>query len=149
MRVVQGLRRVELTDRPDCIPKARPRGLAAKGLTYERQVGKRLAKAWPNVVGHQWFRFWDREGPGFCQTDYYIVLPNQVLLIECKLTETPRGFEQIGLLYRPILSELYGLPVTGVMVCRNLVSRTSPCLIRNVQESLRAPGGNFLCLLLP
>lgn len=144
-RVIYQLRSCALLPgRPSFIPKVkRLYGTKAKGITYEKKIGRRLGSLWP-VVSGQWFEFRDANGLGCCQTDHYVVLDDQVLLVECKLTETWVGFSQIDLLYRPILEAVYGKPVTGVMACKHLTTRVNPRLITDVRSALRVPGANFV-----
>jgi hypothetical protein len=142
-RQLQGLVSCQvLGTRPNCIPRSRLKGSALRGLTYEKKVGKFLKTLFPDLHSGQWFSYVDASGHGYCQVDHYAVLANQVLLVECKLTETPVGFAQIKDLYRPVLEQRYGLPVTGVQAARHLVSRRN--LILNIRDALQQPGRDFL-----
>lgn len=142
---VNGLRVVSILEgRPNHIPYSRPRGVRQKGLTHENKVGRTLRQVFDDVTSGQWFRFLDANGWHCCQIDHYVVLEDQVLLIEAKLTETWVGFSQIDFLYRPVLRHLYGQPVTGVVACRNLVTRRNPLLINDISEALERPGANHV-----
>ena len=144
-RVVEGLDLVALLPgRPKYIPLARGlRGSKAAGLAYEKKVGRKLRRLWPDLVSGQWFEYSDANGVGCCQVDHYVVLDYQVVVFECKLSQTPVGFSQIDLLYRPILEMVYGKPVTGVQVCKHL-REIDPRIVSKVQSALAAPGCNFL-----
>ena len=131
-----------LGSRPNCIPKARARGSAARGLTYERKVGKYLKTLFPNLKSGVWFQYQDGSGPGYCQPDHFVKLPNQTLLVECKLSEKQSGYSQMLDLYRPILEQTYGLPVTCVLAARHIVSRRK--LILDVRDALATPGEVYL-----
>lgn len=101
------------------------RGLPAKGLAYERRFGRWIAEKLPIRSG-EWFAFEDVNGPGLAQPDHFAVLPDKILLFECKLTQTPEAWRQIRGLYGPILSFYFGLPVEGVQVCRRVVDCPDP-----------------------
>src|SRR4051812_24584328 len=106
-KVIEGLRVCTmLPSRPSYIPKSRPKGSKAVGCAYERKIGKKLKKIWPDLVSGQWFQYVDQHGRSCCQTDHYVVLDDQVLLLECKLTQTDVAFTQMDQLYKPILRML-------------------------------------------
>lgn len=67
-----------------------------------------------------WLYFSDENGPGYAQPDHYVVQDNRVLLIECKLSQTPRAWVQMRKLYKPLLEMYYNLPVLCIQACRNL-----------------------------
>ena len=136
-----------LEGRPSYIPRPGGKGAKALGRAYEKKVGKFISRRWPGLISGQWFEFLDRNGPGVCQPDHYIPFEDQVLLFECKLTQTDVAFSQMDQLYKPILRQLYGRPVTGVQVCKHLVDRRP--IITDLRETLLKPGSNFLwhCLL--
>lgn len=134
---------------PGFIP--RPKGLKgskAQGRAYEKKVARKLQRIWPGLISGQWFEYKDSNGIGCCQVDHYVVLPEQIVLFECKLTETDYAFSQIDLLYRPVLEMMYHRPVTGVQVCKHLV-QLSPRLISDVRRVVQFPGLNFVwhCLV--
>ena len=72
---------------------------------------------------------------GFCyaQPDHYIVFPTHVLLIECKLSQKSRAFPQMGLLYVPLLREIYNLPIVGVQACKNLYMIPKKYLVDDIR----------------
>lgn len=131
-----------LACRPRFIPKARPRGLKAVGIAYERKVGVLLRKIFRSVESGRWFEFVDCGQTRCCQVDHFVNLPNQVLLIECKLSEKDHAWEQMRNLYAPILMSLYGKPVTRVQATKILRSGKRPIL--DLREALLWPGGEFL-----
>lgn len=149
IREIQDLRFATPCHYPPHLPRTRRlKGNKAKGITYERVVGRRVAKRWPALISGQWFRFIDANGQGYCQPDHFIVFPDQVLLLECKLTQRDRAFVQINHLYRPVLSYLYQRPVTGVMVCKNLIQETRQ-LVEDLEDTLSLPGRNHVLHMLP
>ena len=87
-----------MSGRPSHIqPLRRKGGSKAKGLTYEKQVGRWLKRQGWDPVSGQWFSFRDSAGYGCAQTDHLLFMPDQVVVVECKLTETWVGFSQIRL----------------------------------------------------
>src|SRR5215207_3219358 len=129
--------------RPAFIPPQRGKGTKALGLAYEKKVGKLLAKHWPGRLrSGVWFEFLD-DRPRWCQVDHFVVLPNQILLVECKLAEKASAWSQMRDLYAPILSRLYpNRPVTRVQATKILRSGKRP--IKDIREALLWPGGEFL-----
>lgn len=126
-RVLKGLTSAKITEPPK-IYAERPKlkGSRAKGITYERMVGRRLQERInkgeipAELVSSQWFSFFDSVGPGYCQIDHYLICPGFIILIECKLTQSDSAPDQMDKLYRPILEMIYGVPVVCVQVCKNL-----------------------------
>jgi len=102
---------------PAGIPKPRLRGIKAFGGRYEKAVGKALPEAEKGV----WWEFRDRNGPGLCQTDFVLPLPDVLVVIECKHTWTDEGMDQLAGLYIPVLQRATGQPVIGIQVCKHLV----------------------------
>lgn len=131
-----------LPTRPKYIPapRRRPKGAKALGLTYEKRVGVYLSRLFPGLRSGVWFEF---EGPerGCCQMDHFVVLDEQVLLVECKLKETFKAWPQIAR-YRRVLSAYFCLPVTGVQAVRYLSSGRKPLV--DIHDALRRPGRDFL-----
>ena len=112
------LHSARLIERPNCIPKSRPRGTKALGLRYERSLAKYL----PGATHGQWIEFADRNGPGFCQPDFLLNFrPRCMVVLECKLSWTFDAVEQLDNLYRPVVEKVFGLPAVGVVVTKNLV----------------------------
>lgn len=75
---------------------------------------------WPGFKHGQWLRFVDEGGSGCAQPDLFKVFPTHVLLLEVKLTHTEFAWPQMEGLYKPLLEEIFGRPVTTVQVCKNL-----------------------------
>lgn len=130
-----------LQSRPSFIPPQRGRGTKALGLAYEKKVGKVLRRLFPEVFSGTWFEFLD-DRSRWCQIDHFVVLPGQVLLVECKLSEKDSAWSQMRDLYTPVLLSLYHRPVTRVQATKFLRSGRRP--INDVREALLCPGGEFL-----
>lgn len=147
-RVIDDLRVCALLSaRPKFIPRPGGKGSKALGRTYQNKVGKFIRRKFPDLVTGQWFEYVDANGRGWCETDHYLVFEDQVILFECKLTQTHVAFLQMDELYKPILRKIYGKPVTGVQVCKHLTERGRS--ITDVREALIRPGSNLLwhCLV--
>lgn len=120
---------------------ARPRGVKAQGLRYERA----LAKALPEAQHGKWFEFEDMAGHGYCQPDLILVRPEWVLVLEAKLSWVAEGHTQIEQLYRPVLEKTFQRKVIGVVVTkvlkpetpRNLVcGNLERAIVRSVERDL-------------
>lgn len=107
-----------------------------QGLRYEARFGDHLRALGEIPLSSQWFEFQDLEGPGFCQTDHLIVRPDEVLIFECKRSYRPWVWDQLLRLYRPIVEEVFELPVRVAAACLYL----NP----EAQGQFRAPLDLFL-----
>ena len=130
-RVISGLVFAAVCEKPPSIPLAtRVRGAKRLGHKYERDFAKALKARYPqSCLAGQWFRFIDRNGQGFCQTDLLLKRPGEIIIFECKLTDTEKGRSQISRLYAPVVSHVFGLPVRGVVVARHLTRESELALI--------------------
>jgi len=124
--------------------KRKLKGKRAKGLSYERLVGKTLGR-WKDegsldckIHLGRWFYFIDKNGHGWCQPDIYLEFKDCIILIECKLTQTENAFLQMKELYVPVLQKVHGKPVYTVQVCKIL--RYAPKLRLNcIMEMVDRP----------
>jgi len=98
-------------------PKSRSRGAKAAGLRYERAVARAL-KGW--AIHGQWFKFIDKNGPGWCCPDLLARFADSLVVIEVKLTETAAARAQISQLYWPVLGKIAKRPLLGVQIARHL-----------------------------
>lgn len=124
-RKIEGLRWAQLCARPSFAKQSRARGAKRAGLHYEGLV----AEAIPGGRRGLWFKFEDRNGPGWASPDLVLgvgaqsdVLPTCFVAFEVKLTFTEEAFGQLNDLYLPILRHCGRVPVFGVVVCRNLTA---------------------------
>lgn len=102
--------------RPAGLPRSRPRGSKGAGLRFERLV----AKQFPGALHGPWFQFVDSYGVGYCQPDMVMNLKTSIVVVECKLTDTPAAQAQLDELYFPVLRKAFDLPVRGIIVVKNL-----------------------------
>lgn len=120
-RVVRGLEHAELwTGRPPYKDR-RLRGAAARGLAYERRVGKYLYRRTrprandlrAQLLQGPWIRYEDAHGYGAARPDHVLVQPGLLWIIECKLTHTGAARSQLLDLYLPLCSTIW--PNRGVV----------------------------------
>ncbi len=145
VRRIRGLRWAELRDTGP-FPYQKPRKRAQKdGLAYEKKVGRTLKRMLRDeqLEGElrlsQWILFVDDNGTGWAQPDAYILMPDRILLIECKLTQSDVATPQLLSLYLPLLRKIYNLPIVCLQVCHNL--RYVPKrLVEGPEELLANPG---------
>lgn len=93
------------------------------------------SEVWP----HQWFNFRDENGWGAAQADVFLVLPDRVVLFECKLTENPKAFTQMVNLYSPLLRRIFRKPITRIQVCKNLRAGLRRVEVSSLEEAVSAP----------
>jgi len=136
-RHISGLLWASQGERPQGLTKSKAQGSKALGLSYERKVGKALAKALDDPLLGPWYYFLDYYGKGYCQPDVVWLGPDYTLVFEVKLTDTPAALTQILKLYKPVLELVYGKPVRGVVVTKNLTKDTLPqTLTTNLDDAL-------------
>jgi hypothetical protein len=134
-----------LRERPTFIPKAkRLRGSRAAGMAYEKKVGKVLRILFKEVHSARWFEYEDSARAGVCQVDHFVVLPEKIILVECKLSETEEAWSQMADLYAPILAQHYRRGVARVQAARHL--RTGRKLLSDINAA--KPGQEYLWHLL-
>ena len=120
-RQISGLKSaVALVGRPKCIPLGRPRGQKAWGIRYEREIAKRL----PMASKGMWFKFEDRNGPGFCQVDFLLSLVGYMIVLESKYTWTLDAHVELETLYLPVVEMALRQKTQGVVVCKSVTVQT-------------------------
>ena len=92
-----------------------------QGLYYEKQVARVLPQP---CLHSQWFEFVDSCGRRYCQPDYLLPAPWGLAIVEVKLTDTPEAKEQLRHLYIPVVERALGKPCRGIIICKNLTSRS-------------------------
>lgn len=145
VRRIRGLRWAELRSSGP-FSKRSPKARAQKaGLAYEKKVGRTLKRMLRQeelegeLRANQWVQFSDENGIGWAQPDFYLLMENGILLMECKLTQSDSATPQLLSLYLPLLRKIYNLPILCLQICHNL--RYVPKkLIDGPQELLGAPG---------
>jgi hypothetical protein len=145
VRHVEGLIWAQAVAKGPFGPQGRKKGAKARGLAFERDVAKALPRpeAW---AFNPWYQFGDRNGGGYAQPDFVLRTKTAVLVLECKLTDTREAYDQLRGLYFPILEHVYGLPVSGIVIAKNLAPASQPpCL--TFGEALNASRNGAVPLL--
>jgi hypothetical protein len=99
VRTIRGLKWAELCACP--FPPQKHEGARLAGLRFEKAVWQRTGG-----LHNPWINYEDDFGEQFACPD--IVLPDQGLVIECKLTYTPIADMQLAQLYLPLVRHIWG-----------------------------------------
>ena len=109
-------------------------GSRARGLAYERKVGKVLAshcaKAGWKLWDHQWFAYKDDSGIKYFQPDFIIERENDNVLIEVKLTFVDTNTQVNKYLH---YLKIFGLECFPLIIVRNLTP-TAPLIITDFDK---------------
>lgn len=131
-RKVLGLRNASLA-LSEPFPKTKQTGSRAKGMAYQRKVSRFFQQEMALIrkrklldvkrkgeifYPERWIMFEDANGPGYAQPDLFIHTGENILVVECKLTRVG-AWEQIALLYWPLLWRIFRVPLAGVEVFFN------------------------------
>lgn len=121
-------RRVDgLEEAARCVspPRAPPRvkgrrGAKGFGLRFERQVQNYLTGL-PDYgfEASPWFRYRDRNGLGNCQPDGLMHFPDFVVIVEVKASHTIAAYQQLALLYGPVVSLALKKPAMLLEITRH------------------------------
>jgi hypothetical protein len=131
-------------------PPAKPKkGAIAKGLAYERKLGRHLwdrAKrshgifASGEILGGQWIEFTDRSGPGFAQPDYLVLFSETIFILEAKLTRVEEARTQLADLYKPLVEYIWpGRDTILVEVTKNLAFDDGVPIVNRPEQILVLP----------
>ena len=82
--------------------------------------------------------FEDANGIGCCQTDHELHFEDYIILLECKLTQSPLAVPQMTKLYIPVMKEIYDKPIIPVQVCKNLKTNP-PNLLADIEVLIEHP----------
>lgn len=130
-RIIEGLEWAEPARNPYGKTPKTPRGAKGAGLRFERQVASGITGARTG----RWFVFRDANGTGYCSPDIILATAQGLIVLECKLSDTPHAFSQIERLYKPVLQMVFRRPVAGIVVAKHLRAHTDTAL---VVEDLRS-----------
>ena len=110
-RKLKGLRRVVEIDQPPFELRKKRNTAQAKGIAYERKVGKdlrNLVAGLPcEVRSGVWLEYIADSGTGWAQPDHLLVFDDRVVCVECKLTQRPDIRTKLLKFYRRLLRRLY------------------------------------------
>lgn len=115
-RIIRGLQSVALAQNPWGKTPRAGSGPKGRGIRFERSIAKML----PQALHGQWFRFVDNAGPGYCQPDLLFAKGDCLFVVECKLTDCSEAWDQLQLLYRPVLRSLWDGEICPIVVARYL-----------------------------
>lgn len=87
-------------------------------MKYETAGHEHFHSLFPGWRANQWIHFADEAGTRWCQPDGFVELPGQVLLVEFKYQHTPEAWEQLRLVYAPLLEFLLRKPVSILEVVK-------------------------------
>jgi hypothetical protein len=125
-RVIDGLKWVALADRNPYPGPRRLRGSNAQGIAFQNKLGLFLEQKIRegHLVGKLysdlWLMFEDRNGSGYAQPDHFILQKEQIILLECKLSQNSVAWKQIEGLYKPLLSHIFQRPVIGIQAFKRM-----------------------------
>lgn len=80
-------------------------GARLAGINFEKRFYGNLLRSGFAAIHNPWIHFEDENGEGYACPD--IVIPNQQILIECKLTLTGEATSQLSDLYLPLAREIW------------------------------------------
>lgn len=160
---VKGLFWAEECERPGFASGGANSVVKRQGLAYEHKVAAAVGKG----RGSVWFRYQDASGFGHCQPDLILFAQTPafpqpfIVVVECKLTWNLVARGQIQRLYKPVLEQIWGIEVRGVIVCKNVTPWTPRARICSTLSEavglttpeepsiLHWPGRNAAALLPP
>lgn len=149
-REVRGLKWARFGPKPHYLTSQKQRGLRAKGLAYERKVGKALLLDHPNALLGQWIYFEDFKGPGVAQPDILLTLGNSLHIIECKLSYKEEAEEKIRRVYGTLLRHIYPDHVLHfTQVFRNFNGYAGDVTLWKDLFDARVPDDYALCHHIP
>ena len=128
---VNGLTRVEMIPPPSFAEGASTKGNRARkqGKALETRLAADLARMTTSpILSQLWIRYSDKHGQQLACPD--IVIPRELILIECKRTYTQEADAQLWLLYLPLVNRLWPGSWKLVVVCKywaGPVKRLIPC----------------------
>ena len=142
-RAVNGLISVERCEKPQNLPNFKPASKSAAriGIRYEKKAIKELRNLFPRVRFEPgpWFRFTDQEGSGYCQPDFIFFTSVWIILGEIKYTYTAEALNKIKMLYGPVVSYLFHLPIIPIIIVHTL-RPDAPKPHYKFEDALRSDG---------
>jgi len=136
VRTVEGLKTARYAESPWKKQK-RGRGKRAEGLRYQARVGTELARRGFDVVNGPWIEFYDKNGRGFAQPDFVVINdPDNWIIVESKLSQTPTAFEQLFYKYLPLLKFLHpNVEFVPIQVCKFLRKGIDGLIIEDISQA--------------
>lgn len=103
------------------VQSARPNSAKLAGLQWEQEVGR----LFPGALCGQCFKYFAAQSlyrERICQTDFLLIQPDLVVVIECKLSLHSTVFAQMKK-YLAVAEAAYGRPSGGIVALKTLNSR--------------------------
>ena len=88
--------------------QSRPRGRKRQGVKYEQAAHEHFRSLFPAWQANQWIHFSDETSARWCQPDGFADLGDFILLVEFKYQHTAEAWEQLRLVYGPLLEFMLG-----------------------------------------
>lgn len=112
-----------------------------KGLVYEKKVTKALnltaKKCGAKCESQTWFKYFDRQGLGYCAIDNLFTFGDQTLVIEVKYTWVSEAEEKLFKLYLPVVFGSNNFRARPLIICRN-ITPTTPPRINSLSQALKS-----------
>ena len=77
-------------------------------MKYELAAHEHFRSLFPGWRANQWIHFSDASGARWCQPDGFADLGDRLLLVEFKYQHTAEAWEQLRLVYGPLLEYIFG-----------------------------------------
>lgn len=131
-RKLKGLKHVRWIDAPPFDTRKSRTSAQAKGIAYERKVGKDLGYLVGGLAcevrSGPWIEYQSERRTGWAQPDHLLIFPDRVVCVECKLTYRPDIKTKLLKFYRRLLRKLFpDKEVLCAQVFRNNQSGSQLC----------------------
>lgn len=87
-------------------------------MKYELAAQEHFRSLFPGWRSNQWIHFSDEAGTRWCQPDGFVELGDYILLVEFKYQHTVEAWEQLRLVYGPLLEYMLRKPVRVLEVVK-------------------------------
>lgn len=97
---------------------------------------------WEEFHEGRWLSFYDANGKGYAQPDFYARVANSIIIIEAKLKQHDEADVQLLNLYGPLLAKLHNAKLVWLIQCFKFPRREPDARrVRGIEEALgRSPG---------
>lgn len=89
------------------------KGSQGAGIRFQDRIGAileteiRAKRLEGRLYSDLWLFYEDANGQGYAQPDHFILQPERIILLECKLTQVDTAWDQMDGLYVPLLRKLF------------------------------------------
>ena len=155
-RTVVGVKWAHLSESGPPYPKSKSLTAAqAAGRRFEKKVARAVCRAAARAgfaaFCGQWIAFEDAEGYGMAQPDIFLRDGARIVLIEAKLTQTDRAWDQMEKLYAPLLHSIYskGARVCTIQTCQRVRAAAQQVPLLSLDEAIHLDKPGRFLLHLP